>query len=47
MNIQQKVDHIDQKVDDLERITLDPEAELPRKTAGKRKTTIIEGKYSS
>nr|AHY28560.1 chitin synthase II [Anthonomus grandis] len=46
-HIQSKVEQNRQKVEDLERITLDPDAAVPRKTMGKRKTTIIEGSRAS
>ncbi|XP_048522963.1 chitin synthase chs-2 [Dendroctonus ponderosae] len=43
MAIREKVDHIDQKVLDLETITLDPDAERPRKSTWKSGTTMLEG----
>lgn len=44
MGIREKVDHIDQKVLDLEMITLDPDAGRPRKSTWKSGTTMMEGK---
>lgn len=43
LTIQEKVDYIEHKVDDLERITLDPEFEMAKKSSGKKKATIVAG----
>lgn len=43
LNIQEKVDYIEHKVDDLERISLDPDFEMAKKSSGKKKATIVEG----
>ncbi|XP_076251773.1 chitin synthase chs-2-like [Rhynchophorus ferrugineus] len=47
VNIEQKTGHIEQRIDYLEKITLDPEMAEPRKTMSKRKTTIVEGARAS
>lgn len=43
LKIQEKVDYIEHKVDDIERINLDPEFEMAKKSSGKKKATIVEG----
>ncbi|XP_060530267.1 chitin synthase chs-2-like [Cylas formicarius] len=45
--IQTSLQHIEQKLDYIERVQLLPENAEPRKTTSKRKTTIIEGSRAS
>lgn len=46
-NIELKADHIEGRLEYLERITLDPESAEIRKTISKRKTTFVEGARAS